>query len=110
MQSNTDRAGFDRLAAHGAQRPTSAADIAERAVRDYRKRRNEKRAARMLTFVSLFLSAWLFMLAVGIARAHWLPDLPTIDYGTTLLLLGFLGGAIFARAVGIAAIRTRSRN
>jgi hypothetical protein len=35
---------------------------------------------------------WLFMLAVGIAHAEWLPNLPTIGYWWALLLVWLARG------------------
>lgn len=106
MQSNTERTAFDRLAAHGAQRPTSAADIARQAILTERDRRTERRLDYALWVVAFLTSAWLFMLAVGVARHRWLPDLPTIDYGTTLLLQGMIASAVS----GYTSARTLIRN
>ena len=48
-----------------------------------------------LIFSVLFAAAsgWLFMLAVGVAHAHWITTLPTIGYGTAFIIMVLLGAA-----------------
>lgn len=36
------------------------------------------------------LKGWLFMLAVGVAHAHWLPNLPTIGFWWSVLFIALL--------------------
>lgn len=45
----------------------------------------------LITFVlGSFLKGWLFMLAVGIAHLHWLPQLPTIGFWWAVLLMAVM--------------------
>lgn len=47
-----------------------------------------------------FLKGWLFMLAVGIAHAHWVHGLPTIGFWWSVLLMWVmpsLGGTTRAK-------------
>lgn len=71
--------------------------IAQDAVEAERKRRIGKRVESVLyyalTLIGVFVSGWLFMLAVGIAHADWIPTLPTIRYGTACWLMVLLHGA-----------------
>lgn len=43
----------------------------------------------LLWFVALFaawiVTAWTLMVGVGVVHAEWLPQLPTIGFGTALL-------------------------
>jgi hypothetical protein len=36
-------------------------------------------------FLVALLQGWLFMLAVGVAHAHWMPQIPTIGYWWAVL-------------------------
>lgn len=47
----------------------------------------------LITSALITLShGWLFMLAVGIAHAEWVPALPPIGYGWALVLVALLRG------------------
>lgn len=68
------------------------------------KRRREKRretasfiVARLLfRITSSFLDGWFLMLAVGIAHAYWIPQLPTIGYWWAVVIVALLSG-VFSR-------------
>ncbi|WP_229398199.1 hypothetical protein [Micromonospora okii] len=47
-------------------------------------------AAVLALFAYLMLTAWAFMVTVGVIRAEWVPDLPTIGYGPSILVVGLL--------------------
>ncbi|MCX5066951.1 hypothetical protein OOJ91_13950 [Micromonospora lupini] len=64
---------------------------------DKRRRRNrrDKVITHLITSVLLsLLGGWALMLAVGIARAEWLPALPTIGYWPAVLLSALLRSAL----------------
>jgi drug/metabolite transporter (DMT)-like permease len=69
-------------------------------VRDrQRKRTRRQKLGKVVTALILAASRWLlgglfFMLAVGIAHAEWLPQLPTIGYWWAVLICGLVGSAI----------------
>lgn len=46
-----------------------------------------------LAIAYALFAGWLFMLAVGVARAEWLPGLPTIGFGSAVLIAGLLRAA-----------------
>lgn len=91
--------------AQAQREPTPAETIADRAVKADRQRRREKRAGWIGVLGSFFLVSWLIMLGVGIAHARWIYALPTIDYGTTMLLLGMFYAVLIARALGKEFVR-----
>lgn len=64
------------------------------AYRRAQRRRKENAIIRLIvaTIVAL-LCGWLFMLAVGIAHHDWVPALPPIGYGTSVLILTLLRAA-----------------
>jgi hypothetical protein len=41
-------------------------------------------------------NAWMFMLAVGVAHAEWIRQLPTVGYWTSVLLVVLLKGVFSA--------------
>jgi len=44
-----------------------------------------------------FLNGWALMLAVGVAHAEWIPQLPTIGYWWSVLIVYLLSG-VFSKA------------
>ena len=55
----------------------------------------------LVSVMTLFTTAWYFMLGVGIVHLHWLPGMPTIGYNNALwimLLLNFILDAAALRA------------
>lgn len=42
--------------------------------------------------ITAFSNGWLFMLAVGIIHAEWIPALPTIGYWWAVLVVYLLSG------------------
>lgn len=55
--------------------------------------------ASLLTVVAAWLfSAWIFMVGVGVIRAEWLPGLPTIGYGPSVVLAALSSLLIGGRA------------
>lgn len=89
-------------------------EIAARAVEAERKRRAERRGQRILrwiaTAIGVFVSGWFFMLAVGVARAEWLPDLPTIEYGASVVLTSLLYGAALFQTLGRSVAKDLRRD
>lgn len=73
-------------------------DYAEAARLIRKGRRAEKRGKAMagcieglITSVLLtFLKGWLFMLAIGIAHAHWWHSIPTIGFWWSVLFMAVL--------------------
>jgi hypothetical protein len=63
-----------------------------------RGRRSERRAAALGKFVQgiivsamlTFLKGWLFMLAVGVAHAHWWHTIPTIGFWWAVLFMAVM--------------------
>ncbi|MFG3715786.1 hypothetical protein [Micromonospora sp. NPDC047730] len=41
--------------------------------------------------VSIALTGWLFMVTVGVIRGEWLHDLPTIGFGSSMLVATLIG-------------------
>jgi predicted MFS family arabinose efflux permease len=78
---------------------TFAAELAG-LVRKDRQRRSRRRrigeflgnliAAQIGVALGALLGGWLFMLAVGVAHAHWIPQLPTIGYWWSALIIWLL--------------------
>jgi hypothetical protein len=66
------------------------------------RKRKPKKPTRVIvvefvfSMLVLLYGAWMLMLAVGVAHHEWLPDLPTIDYGTSVLLVWMLSGVASA--------------
>lgn len=74
---------------------TIPAEVLRLAQRGRRAEARGKTLARIaenlvLGFLMALLRGWLFMLAVGVAHAEWLPALPTIGYGTSVLIVALL--------------------
>ncbi|TDC29973.1 hypothetical protein [Micromonospora sp. KC213] len=44
--------------------------------------------------VSVVLTGWLFMITVGVVRGEWLHDLPTIGFGSSMLVATLLGALV----------------
>lgn len=85
------------------QHPTITAPdptIAARILAADRNRRRNRTIDRIVRYILNVLTGafagWAFMLAVGIARANWLPGLPTVDFGTAFLLAVLLRLALTA--------------
>jgi sterol desaturase/sphingolipid hydroxylase (fatty acid hydroxylase superfamily) len=67
-----------------------------------RRAKRRKYALRFVTSVIVnilcaFSNGWMLMLAVGIAHAEWIPQLPTIGYWWAVLIVYLLGG-VFSKA------------
>jgi hypothetical protein len=66
-----------------------------------RELKRKKRRAKVKRLISAqiewavmnFMSAWMFMLAVGVAHAVWIPGLRTLGYWWALLLVYLLRAA-----------------
>ncbi len=56
-------------------------------------------AALCLAVTEWLIFTWIFMVIVGIIHADWLPEVPTVGYGFTLLLSGIIWGSNFVRAL-----------
>jgi hypothetical protein len=46
----------------------------------------------LTTLLANLLDGWLLMLAIGVARAQWLANLPTIGYWWAVVLVALLRG------------------
>lgn len=44
--------------------------------------------------VSVVLTGWLFMVTVGVVRGEWLHDLPTIGFGSSLIVSSLVGACL----------------
>lgn len=42
------------------------------------------------SLVTVVLKGWLFMLAVGVAHAHWWPSIPTIGFWWSLAFMALM--------------------
>ncbi len=42
----------------------------------------------------LLLIGWALMISVGVVRAEWLPDLPTIGFGPALVVSAWLSALV----------------
>lgn len=52
----------------------------------------------LLVAVSVFWDAWAFMILVGVIHAEWLPMLPTIGFGSSVII-SFLFLVLMAPAI-----------
>lgn len=56
------------------------------------RRKVEKMTSLVFTFLGMllgiFLSAWSFMLTIGVMHHDWWPVIPTVSYGASLLIVG----------------------
>jgi hypothetical protein len=67
-------------------------------------RKTKTRRKALGTFISGLITSWLvvlchawtFMLAVGVAHAEWIRQLPTVGYWTSVLLVVLLKGVFSA--------------
>lgn len=50
------------------------------------------------------VSAWLFMVIVGIVHAAWIPGVPTVGFGFALFITGLISAALAARAIFTAVV------
>ncbi len=46
----------------------------------------------LLRAAATWFAAWMLMIAVGIVHGDWIPALPTIGYGTSLILTAIAVG------------------
>ena len=56
------------------------------------RRKIEKMTSFVFTFLGMLLgivlSAWSFMLTIGVMHHDWWPAIPTVSYGASLLIVG----------------------
>ena len=82
-------------------RPYLTGLIEQDAKRKKRRAKVKKLIERQITWTVMnFLSAWMFMLAVGVAHAVWIRSLPTLGYWWSLLLVYLLRAAFVPYASG----------
>ena len=48
--------------------------------------------------VSIFSTAWLFMLTVGVIHGEWLPMMPTVSYWESVLIVLMLTAVLCVRS------------
>lgn len=48
---------------------------------------------------SVFSTAWLFMLAVGVVHGEWLPMMPTVGYWSSVLIVLMVTAVVALHAV-----------
>lgn len=63
--------------------------------RSKKERRKRELGEPTMVIIGSVLGGWLMMLMVGIIHAQWIPQLPTVDYGTAFLVASLLRGALY---------------